>query len=76
MVRSSFRLYWGIKTWGKGLCYLIHRHFIVPGDGLTEDGQWISLHCNDKYLFDVKSISMIVCARFIKLFKYSILKIR
>lgn len=58
-----------LHTWGKGLCYHIHWHFIVPGGGLTEDGQWKSLPYNDKYLFDVKSVSKVVCARFIKLFK-------
>ncbi len=58
-----------LHTWGKGLCYHIHWHFIVPGGGLTEDGQWVNLPYSDKYLFPVTAMSEVIRARFIKLFR-------
>ena len=58
-----------LHTWGKGLCYHIHWHFIVPGGGLTEDGQWLNLPYSDKYLFPVTAMSEVIRARFIKLFR-------
>ena len=58
-----------LHTWGKGLCYHIHWHFIVPGGGLTEKGQWVNLPYSDKYLFPVTAMSEVIRARFIKLFR-------
>ncbi len=58
-----------LHTWGKGFCYHIHWHFIVPGGGLTEDGQWVNLPYSDKYLFPVTAMSEVIRARFIKLFR-------
>ncbi len=58
-----------LHTWGKGLCYHIHWHFIVPGGGLTEDGRWLNLPYSDKYLFPVTAMSEVIRARFIKLFR-------
>jgi len=58
-----------LHTWGKGLCYHIHWHFIVPGGGLTEDEQWVNLPYSDKYLFPVTAMSEVIRARFIKLFR-------
>jgi hypothetical protein len=36
-----------LHTWGKGLCYHIHWHFIVPGGGLKKDGSWADLPYTD-----------------------------
>ena len=58
-----------LHTWGKGLCYHIHWHFIVPGGGLTKDGSWVDLPYNDKFIFPPKAMSRVVRARFIKLLK-------
>ena len=58
-----------LHTWGKGLCYHIHWHFIVPGGGLSKDGQWRDLPYSDKYLFPVTAMSQVIRARFIKLFR-------
>jgi len=55
-----------LHTWGKGLCYHIHWHFIVPGGGLTEDGQWIDLPYSDKFIFPPLAMSKVIRARFIK----------
>jgi hypothetical protein len=58
-----------LHTWGKGLCYHIHWHFIVPGGGLTKDGSWVDLPYNDKFIFPPKAMSRVIRARFIKLLK-------
>jgi hypothetical protein len=58
-----------LHTWGKGLCYHIHWHFIIPGGGLTDDGQWQELPYDDKFLFPPKAMSKVVRARFIKLLR-------
>jgi len=58
-----------LHTWGKGLIYHIHWHFIVPGGGLTPDGQWLQLPYTDRFLFPVKAMSKVVRGRFIKLLK-------
>lgn len=55
-----------LHSWGKGLCYHIHWHFIVPGGGLTEDGQWIDLPYSDKFIFPPRAMSKVIRARFIK----------
>ncbi|MDW7679438.1 MAG: IS91 family transposase [bacterium] len=55
-----------LHTWGKGLCYHVHWHFIVPGGGLTESGQWINLPCSDKFIFPSLAMSKVIKARFIK----------
>lgn len=58
-----------LHTWGKGLCYHIHWHFIVAGGGLTDDGQWLDLPAYDKFIFPVRAMSRVVGARFIKLLR-------
>ncbi len=58
-----------LHTWGKGLCYHIHWHFIVAGGGLTKAGQWIDLPHEDKFLFPSRAMAKVVRARFIKMFK-------
>ncbi len=58
-----------LHTWGNALSYHVHWHFIVPGGGLTEAGEWKDLPYNDKYLFSVKAMSQVVRGRFIKYFK-------
>jgi len=63
-----------LHTWGKGLCYHIHWHFIVAGGGLNNDGQWIHLPYNDKFIFPAPAMSKVVRARFIKLLRQAYLK--
>ena len=58
-----------LHTWGKGLCYHIHWHFIVPGGGLTKDGHWRDLPSSDKFIFPSGAMSKVIRARFIKLFR-------
>ncbi len=58
-----------LHTWGKGLSYHIHWHFIVPGGGLTIDGQWLHLPYTDKFLFPPMAMSKVIRARFIKLLR-------
>jgi hypothetical protein len=58
-----------LHTWGKGLCQHIHWHFIIPGCGLTGDGEAVTLPYSDKFLFPVKAMSKVVKGRFIKLLR-------
>lgn len=58
-----------LHTWGKGLCYHIHWHFIVPGGGLTRETEWVNLPCSDKFIFPVPAMSEVIRGRFIKLFR-------
>lgn len=58
-----------LHTWGKGLIYHIHWHFIIPGGGLSPHGQWMPLPYTDKFLFPVMAMSKVVRARFIKLLR-------
>lgn len=58
-----------LHTWGKGLCQHIHWHFIVPGGGLTRDGQWVNLPYSDKFIFPVTAMSKVIRGRFIKLLR-------
>ncbi|MCG8603523.1 IS91 family transposase [bacterium] len=60
-----------LHTWGKGMCHHIHWHFIVPGCGLTDDGDLIVSPNRDKFLFPVIAMSKVVRGRFIKLLKKS-----
>ena len=58
-----------LHTWGKGLCYHVHWHFIVAGGGLTDDGRWVDLPAYDKFIFPVYAMSKVIGARFIKLLR-------
>jgi len=42
-----------------------HLHCIVPGGGLTPQGKWKTAKTHGKYLFPVKAMSKVFCARFI-----------
>ena len=58
-----------LHTWGKGMCCHVHWHFIIPGGGLTDDGEWRELPHHDKFIFPHKALSKVVRARFIKLLR-------
>ncbi|MFZ5517400.1 MAG: IS91 family transposase [Candidatus Zhuqueibacterota bacterium] len=63
-----------LHTWGKGLCYHIHWHFIIPGGGITQDGDWKALPYHDKFLFPGTAMGKVIKARFIKLLRKAYLK--
>lgn len=51
-----------LHTWGRTLEYHPHVHFVVPGGGLTSDGQWVSSRVD--FLLPVKAASAIYRAKF------------
>lgn len=54
-----------LHTWGQNLSYHPHLHCIVPGGGLTKNGEWIESRSNGKFLFPVKAMSKVYRARFV-----------
>ncbi len=55
-----------LHTWGQNLSLHPHLHCIVPGGGLTNAGHWKSCKNRGKFLFDVKSMSKVFRAKFVK----------
>jgi hypothetical protein len=53
-----------LHTWGQTLWLHPHIHFVVPGGGVGEGGEWVWAKHKDTFLFPVKALSK----RFRKLF--------
>jgi len=53
-----------LHTWGQTLWLHPHIHFVVPGGGISEYGEWVWARHKDTFLFPVKALSK----RFRKLF--------
>ena len=51
-----------LHTWGRNLAYHPHVHYLVPGGGVTTDGDWRPSRRN--FFLPVKALSKIVRARF------------
>lgn len=58
-----------LHTWGQNLELHPHLHCIVPGGGVTVYGKWKNSKTKGKYLFNVKSISKVFRAKFVKLLR-------
>ena len=54
-----------LHTWGQNLSLHPHLHCIVPGGGLTMQGKWRKKVRTDKFLFPVKALSKVYCAKFV-----------
>jgi hypothetical protein len=54
-----------LHTWGQSLTLHPHLHCIVPGGGLTGQGQWRTAKSDGKYLFNVKAMSTVFRGKFI-----------
>lgn len=65
-----------LHTWGQNLNLHPHLHCIVPGGGLTDDGLWKKARSNGKYLFNTHVMGLIFRARFIKLLRKQIHKVK
>ena len=50
-----------LHTWTRDLRYHPHVHYIVPGAGLTDDGEWIP--ADKRFLLPVKALSKIFKAK-------------
>lgn len=55
-----------LHTWDQKLKYHPHVHFIVPAGGLDDQKQWKNTKQNGNFLFDVKQMSPVFSARFVK----------
>jgi len=54
-----------LHTWGQNLCLHPHLHCIVPGGGITKNGQWKNAKGKGKYLFPVKTMSKVFRAKMV-----------
>ena len=54
-----------LHTWGQNLSLHPHIHCILPGGGLTKEGNWKSAKGKGKFLFPIKAISKVFRARFV-----------
>lgn len=55
-----------LHTWGQNLQYHPHLHLVVPAGALMKNGKWKHARNRGKYLFDVKQLSHVFRARFVK----------
>src|SRR5690554_132985 len=55
-----------LHTWDQQLKYHPHLHFIVPAGGIDKDGKWKSSRQDGNFLFNVKQMSAVFSARFVK----------
>lgn len=60
-----------LHTWGQNMCLHPHLHCIVPGGGLSKNGRWKSTKNKGKYLFNIKSMSLVFRAKYIALLRKS-----
>jgi hypothetical protein len=58
-----------LHTWGQTLGLHPHIHYIVPGGGIDETGNWRHTRTNGKYLFPVKAMSTVFRGKFVALLK-------
>jgi hypothetical protein len=58
-----------LHTWGQTLTLHPHVHCIVPGGGLTDQGQWKTARSEGKYLFPVKAMSKVFRAKYVEALK-------
>lgn len=54
-----------LHTWGQNLSLHPHVHAIVPGGGLTPQGQWRMAKGKKKFLFPVKAMSKVFRGKFV-----------
>ncbi|WP_320168094.1 IS91 family transposase [Mangrovibacterium marinum] len=55
-----------LHTWDQRLNYHPHLHLIVPAGGIDENGHWKSSKQDGDFLFDVKQMSAVFSARFVR----------
>ncbi len=51
-----------LHTWGRNLAYHPHVHYLVPGGGVGEGGQWRRARAS--FLLSVKALSRVMRAKF------------
>ena len=68
---ATIGFYGILHTWGGKLWQHLHIHFIVPGGGLDETGQWVEPRYKGKFLFPVCALSQVFRGKFIEGLKKS-----
>ena len=58
-----------LHTWGQTLSLHPHLHCIVPGGGLSRQGDWKTAKSKGKYLFPVKAMSRVFRAKYVQRLK-------
>lgn len=52
-----------LHTWGQNLSLHPHLHCIIPGGGINAKGVFSKIRADGKYLFPVKALSKVFCAK-------------
>jgi hypothetical protein len=55
-----------LHTWGQTMWMHPHGHFIVPGGGIKENGEWVTARHKHKFLFPVRALSKVFRGKFIE----------
>lgn len=58
-----------LHTWGQNLSLHPHLHCIVPGGGVTKDGDWKNIRTDGNFLFPVKALSKVFRAKYCEVLK-------
>lgn len=53
-----------LHTWGQNLSLHPHVHMIIPGGGITKDGNWKQVKSDGEYLFPVLALSKVYRVKF------------
>ena len=53
-----------LHTWGQQLSLHPHLHCIVPGGGVTKNGEWQNCRTDGEFLFPVKALSKVFRAKY------------
>ncbi len=66
---AKLGFYGVLHTWGGKLNQHLHVHYIIPGGGLTNSGEWKSVKYKTKFIFPVKALSKVFRGKFIDCLK-------
>jgi hypothetical protein len=58
-----------LHTWGQNLSLHPHLHCIVPGGGVTKNGNWKNIRTDGNFLFPVKALSKVFRAKYCETLK-------
>jgi hypothetical protein len=60
-----------LHTWGQNLSLHPHLHCIVPGGGVTKEGQWKNIRPDGEFLFPVRALSKVFRAKYCEKLRYA-----
>lgn len=65
-----------LHTWGQNLSLHPHVHIIIPGGGITKDGNWKHAKSDGQYLFPVEAMSKTYRGKFMEKLKEFLQKLK